>query len=76
MTPKFGKRQIVSISLYDNAGKPKNEFAQLAIHYYAKGGVIDSYAYSHRLNSFVYRVKVNDCASLLLTEDCLAAVMG
>ena len=71
-TPKFSKKQVVMLSLLDQAGQPKNPLASEATTYYAKNALV-----LHIVNSqsdFIYTVQTDDGSVFLLTEDCLVPV--
>jgi hypothetical protein len=76
LTPKFSKKQVIRISLYNDKGKIKNELARKALPYYAQVAEIMSvnlYEQSGK-PSLVYRVKMDDGTLVNLTEDCLMPI--
>lgn len=76
LVPKFTRKQIVRISLYNEKGKLKNELARKALRYYAQVAEVKSVNLYEKADkvSLVYKVKVEDGTILNLTEDCLMAV--
>ena len=76
VSPRFTKKQIVRISVYNSQGKPKNELARKALSYYSQvAEVVSSSMFEMgRKPILVYRVKADDGKILQLTEDCLMPV--
>ena len=76
LTPKFTKKQIVRISLYDHKGKAKNDLARKALSYSSQVAEVMS-STPHETGQatvIVYRVKAEDGSVLQLSEDCLMHV--
>ena len=76
LTPKFAKKQVVRLALYNHHGKAKNELASKALPYFAQVAEVISCA-PHEMGQvviLVYRVKVEDGSVLQLSEDCLMPV--
>jgi|WetSurMetagenome_2_1015567.scaffolds.fasta_scaffold41910_4 hypothetical protein len=76
LAPKFVRKQVVRLSLFDNKGKPKNDFARKALPYYAQVADILSIIPHEKSGKviLVYKVKLEDGVVLQLTEDCLIPV--
>ena len=74
--PKFTKNQVVTVSLYDQQGRFRNDLAKKCIAYSTKPGVVGSWGFYFFSGStaLVYHVRMDDGKVLLLTEDCLVPV--
>jgi hypothetical protein len=72
---RFTKGQAVMLSLLDQEGQPKNDFARVCPSYYhAQSGVVARWVDTGTI--FVFQVRMDDGAMLQLTEDCLVPVNG
>ncbi len=71
--PRFTKGQVVMLSLVDQDGQPKNDFARACpSYYYAQRGVVVSWVDTGTV--FVYQVRMDDSNVLQFSEDCLMPV--
>jgi len=74
--PKFIRRQLVRVALYNEKGKPKNKLAAKSIKYCAQVGEVADWGMLNvkGVRKLAYRVKMDDGNILTLTEDCLMPV--
>ncbi len=76
--PRFGRGDIVLLSLLDKEGAPKNDLAKEAATYYSESAEVVTLSVTSIDGGdvFAYGVQTNDGNILELTEDCLTPLLS